>query len=94
MAYVGLFEGRFYESLARSRWTRCTRTSRSQGRHLAGIVRLVKRLFEEIHEAKATRQQHVMFQTGHSRVGGGDRRRSRQQGRPGEDLTPDKLPTT
>jgi len=29
---------------------------------LAGIVRLLKRLFEEAHKAKAIRQQHVMFQ--------------------------------
>ncbi len=29
---------------------------------VAGIVRLLNRLFEEVHEAKATRQQHIMFQ--------------------------------
>ena len=38
-------------------------TVRPQGRRASRrIVRLLNRLFEEVHKAKATRQQHVMFQ--------------------------------
>jgi len=55
-------KGAFYEELAQ-------RIDQVNDRHpglkadsVAGIVRLLNRLFEVVHETKATRQQHIMFQ--------------------------------
>jgi alkylation response protein AidB-like acyl-CoA dehydrogenase len=56
-------KGEFYESLARKMDAVHEERPDLKADTYGGIVRLVRELFQAIHEAKATRQQHVMFQT-------------------------------
>jgi alkylation response protein AidB-like acyl-CoA dehydrogenase len=56
-------KGEFYESLARKMDAVHKERPDLKADTYAGIARLVRGLFEAIHEAKATRQQHIMFQT-------------------------------
>ena len=55
-------KGGFYESLARQMDAVHQKHPDAKADTLAGIIRLLNRLFEEAHQVKATRQQHVMFQ--------------------------------
>ncbi|OFW58150.1 MAG: acyl-CoA dehydrogenase [Actinobacteria bacterium RBG_16_64_13] len=55
-------KGGFYESLAQHMDAVHESHPDVKADTLAGIIRLLSRLFEEAHQAKATRQQHVMFQ--------------------------------
>ncbi len=56
-------KGEFYESLARKMDAVHKERPDLKADTYAGMVRLVRDLFQAIHEAKATRQQHIMFQT-------------------------------
>jgi hypothetical protein len=56
-------KGEFYESLARKMDEVHKERPDLKADTYAGIVRLVRDLFQAMHEAKATRQQHIMFQT-------------------------------
>ncbi len=54
-------KGAFYDSLARNMDSIHEQHPGLKADVLAGIVRLLNRLFTEVHSVKATRQQHVMF---------------------------------
>ena len=55
-------KGAFYESLAQQMDAVHHERGDLKADAFAGILRLLNRLFEEVHRTKATRQQHVMFQ--------------------------------
>lgn len=55
-------KGAFYESLARQMDAVHQERPDVKADVVAAILRLLNRLFQAVHEAKATRQQHVMFQ--------------------------------
>jgi alkylation response protein AidB-like acyl-CoA dehydrogenase len=55
-------KGAFYESLAEQMETVHQQHGDVKADTLAGMLRLLNRLFQEVHKAKATRQQHIMFQ--------------------------------
>jgi alkylation response protein AidB-like acyl-CoA dehydrogenase len=55
-------KGVFYESLAQRMDSVHQECGDIKADSSAGILRLLNRLFEEVHKVKATRQQHVMFQ--------------------------------
>jgi alkylation response protein AidB-like acyl-CoA dehydrogenase len=55
-------KGAVYEDLARRMDSAHASHPHLKADVFAGILRLLGRLFDEVHKAKATRQQHVMFQ--------------------------------
>jgi alkylation response protein AidB-like acyl-CoA dehydrogenase len=55
-------KGNFYDSIAMQMDSVHQKRPDCKADIFAGILRLLKHLFDEIHKAKLTRQQHIMFQ--------------------------------
>ncbi len=84
-------KGAFYEELARQMDSVQQSCGDIRAHVLASILRLLNRLFFEVHQSKATRQQHVMFQLATlAAIAETGAALANKIGR-GDDLTADKL---